>query len=120
MEIDSVPETVTDCNCSLCHRKGALWAYYRPDQVRVVGETVVYIQGDRTLSTHHCPICGCTTHWQSLLPELQRMGVNARLMAPQVLAGVRVRKLDGAGDWEVLGEYSFGDLPMGPAAGTPG
>jgi len=30
------------------------------------------------------------------------------LMPPQVLAGVHVCKLDGAGEWAVLGEYRLG------------
>lgn len=110
-EVDQPPKAVTDCNCSLCRRLGGLWAYYHPDQVRVTGQTVAYVQGDRTLQTHHCPSCGCTTHWQGLDANSTRMGVNTRLMAPQVLAGVTVRKLDGADTWEVLGEYTFGALP---------
>jgi hypothetical protein len=32
------------------------------------------------------------------------MGVNARLMAPEVLATARVRKLDGATSWKYLDE----------------
>ena len=115
MQIEQAPEVVTDCNCSLCHRVGGLWGYYRPEQVRVVGETVAYVQGDRTLETHHCPTCGCTTHWRGVDRKSDRMGVNTRMMPPQVLVGVRVRKLDGAGDWAVLGEYLFGDLPTAPA-----
>jgi len=39
------------------------------------------------------------------------MGVNVRLMPPQVLTGVRVRELDGANTWEVLDEYRFGAPP---------
>ncbi len=107
-EVDHAPETLTDCNCSLCRRVGGLWAYYHPDRVRVTGETVAYVQGDRTLATHHCPRCGCTTHWQSLDAQYERMGVNARMMPPQVLAGLRVLRLDGAGEWAVLGEYRLG------------
>jgi hypothetical protein len=103
IEVDDAPELVTDCNCSLCHRKGALWAYYHPTKVRhVAGETVAYVQGDRALETHRCPRCGCTTHWTSIDPKYERMGVNSRLMPPQVLAGMRVKRFDGAGDWEIL------------------
>jgi len=62
LEVDDTPETVTDCNCSLCRRLGGLWAYYHPDQVRrVAGETVAYVQGDRT------------THWHSLDANYERM-----------------------------------------------
>ena len=31
-----------------------------------------------------------------------RMGVNARLMDPEVVAGARVRHLDGADTWKYL------------------
>ena len=36
LEIDSPPEEVTECNCSMCRRYGVLWAYYSPRQVRVL------------------------------------------------------------------------------------
>jgi hypothetical protein len=54
LEIQSAREEVNDCNCSICRRYGALWAYYR-------------------------------------------MGVNARLMAHEILAAARLRRSDGAG-----------------------
>ena len=46
----------------------------------------------------HCQVCGCTTHW-SPLPHVDqtRMGVNGRLFDPEVLAGARIRHLDGGG-----------------------
>ena len=112
-EIEQAPDQVTDCTCSLCHKLGVLWAYYQQPQVRMAGETVAYVQGDRTLSSHHCPTCGCTTHWRALDPNSQRMAVNARLMAAELLAGMRVKKLDGAHDFGTLGHYIFGTLPTG-------
>jgi hypothetical protein len=33
LEIQSAPNGVTDCNCSICRRYGVLWAYYEPAQV---------------------------------------------------------------------------------------
>ncbi|MBP7649850.1 MAG: GFA family protein [Phenylobacterium sp.] len=112
-EVDTAPTQVTDCNCSLCHRLGVLWAYYQQPQVRVTGATVAYLQGDRTLTSHHCPTCGCTTHWASVDPAYGRMAVNARLMAPELLEGLPVKRLDGAHDFKVLGVYAFGTLPTG-------
>jgi len=99
LEIESPPTTVTDCNCSVCRRYGVLWAYYSPHQVRIVSgstDTDVYVWGDRNIGFHRCKVCGCVTHWASLDPSRDRMGINARLMEPAVLAGVRVRQLDGA------------------------
>lgn len=111
-EVDEAPSEVTDCNCSLCHKHGALWAYYEQG-VAIHGETVAYLQGDRTLTTHHCPTCGCITHWKAVDPAYLRMGVNSRLMPPAVLEGMRVKRLDGAHDFATLGHYVFGTLPTG-------
>ena len=105
LEIAEAPAEVTDCNCSICRRLGALWAYYQPGDVAVIAApeaTGAYVWGDRMLARHFCRVCGCTTHWQALDPKADRMGVNARLMAPQDLKGARVRKFDGADTWTVL------------------
>jgi len=36
LEIDAPPSEVTECNCSICRRYGVLWAYYTPEQVRLL------------------------------------------------------------------------------------
>ena len=69
MEIGVAPDTVTDCACSICRRKGALWAYYSPRQVRILppsGATTVYMWADRELEFHSCKICACSTHWAAV------------------------------------------------------
>lgn len=103
--VPTAPDELKDCNCSLCRRLGGLWAYYDPADVEIEGEetaTVAYIQGDRSLATHHCATCGCLTHWRALDPEYRRMGINTRLMDPSVTATLRVRRFDGADTWEFL------------------
>ena len=100
LRIDVAPTEVTDCNCSICRRYGTLWAYYEPRQVHVTGGgTETYIWNDRTLEFHRCAACGCVTHWAPVDKTRQRMGVNVRMMEPQVLAKARVRRLDGADTW---------------------
>ena len=96
LEIAAAPQTVTDCNCSICRRMGVLWAYYTPQQVRIAGATDTYIWNDRWLYFHRCKVCGNVTHWAAVDKAADRMGVNARLMDPAVLAAARVRVLDGA------------------------
>jgi hypothetical protein len=106
IQIAKAPETVTDCNCSICRRLGALWAYYNPAQVRLATPDAAigaYAWGERLLAFHHCQVCGCTTHW-SPLTDVGRMGVNARLFPPDILAAARVRHLDGADTWTFLNE----------------
>lgn len=104
VRIARAPTEVTSCNCSICHRLGTLWAYYAPADVDVTGATATYQWGDRTIDFHRCATCGCTTHWSPLANRAQdRMGINARLLAPDVLAAARVRRLDGASDdWKYL------------------
>jgi len=107
LEITTAPETVTDCNCSICRRYGALWAYYSPRQVGIAATgsaTEIYMWNDRSIEFHRCKICGCITHWAAVDKRSDRMGVNARLMDPDVLGAVRVRKLDGAVSWKYLDE----------------
>jgi len=110
------PDTLTDCNCSICRRLGSLWAYYAPADVEITaadGATGAYAWGDRSLAFHHCTTCGCTTHWAGIDPsgaihpagidpKSGRMGVNARLLAPADRAAAKVRKFDGADTWRFL------------------
>ncbi len=104
IEIDRAPADVTSCNCTICHRLGVLWAYYRPAEVRIHGSTSTYRRGDKTIDFHHCATCGCTTHWAPIEGrDLDRMGINARLLEPDVLGAARVRRLDGRSDnWKYL------------------
>jgi hypothetical protein len=98
------PQSVTDCNCSICRRLGVLWAYYDPADVTFTAGTDAtgeYRPAD-AIDFHHCRFCGCTTHWRAVDPGRARVGVNARLLSPEVLAATRVRHLDGADTWEYL------------------
>lgn len=75
------PEWLGSCNCSICRRTAWLVAYYPDDgQVRVEGRTVPYIWGDRMIALHHCPVCGCGTHWDTTGESHGKVGVNARLL----------------------------------------
>lgn len=100
LEVDAAPAEVTECNCSICRRYGVLWAYFATEQVRVQppgAATDTYSWDDASIVFHRCPTCGCVSHWAPVDPARGRMGVNARLMPREVLAGARVRHLDGAG-----------------------
>lgn len=104
--VPAAPEWLTECNCSLCRRLGALWAYYDPTAVTIEapgGATLAYVQGDRTLAVHTCKTCGCTAYWAPLGDDCrERMAVNFRLCEPRDLAGITVRHFDGADSWKYL------------------
>ena len=105
LQFEAALHEVTDCNCSICRRYGALWAYFPPEFVRIVPPDAVtdtYIWGDKSIEFHRCRNCGCVTHWRALDKTVARMGVNARLMPPAILAQARTRRLDGADSWKVI------------------
>lgn len=95
--IPRAPETLTNCDCSICRRYGTLWAYYRQCEVVVAGATTSYAWGVKTLRFVRCAACGCVTHWEpSSARRDDRIGVNARLFEPGQLGAPRIRRLDGA------------------------
>lgn len=100
--VPRVPEALTSCNCSICRRLGTIMAYYRLGEVTIEGETDTYVWGDRMIAFHRCRVCGCATHWWPIESTRDRMGVNARLLPPEDLAGSRIRRFDGAETWEYL------------------
>ncbi len=59
--LDALPESVTACNCTICRRYGALWAYgFIGKDVAISGQTTTYRRADGTqLQFHFCATCGC-------------------------------------------------------------
>jgi hypothetical protein len=105
IEVPRKPRTLTDCNCSICRRTGARWAYYQAANVRIQGardSMSSYLWGERRIRFVRCKTCGCLMHWQAAKNPGGRMGVNMRNVDPQELKGVRVRHLDGARTWKFL------------------
>lgn len=105
-ELRETPQWLVECNCSLCSRIGAKWAHSEIQNIRLhyqEGSTVAYSRGDKTLAVHSCNHCGCTTHWENLMPEkYNRMAVNFRMCADEDLSQFRIRQFDGADTWEFL------------------
>jgi hypothetical protein len=102
IEVDAKPASLTECNCSICHRYGARWAYYTRDSARVAGTGAItaYLCNDRVIEFYHCNTCGCLTHYEDVEKSLtSRIAVNARMMAPAEWADVPIRLLDGAATW---------------------
>lgn len=98
------PEYVVSCNCSICRRYAALWAYSPPQKVRLdapQGSTRAYSWGDREIAFHTCAHCGVTTHYASLVDD--RIAVNLRCADdPREVTALRLRHFDGADSWEFL------------------
>ena len=107
ISIPQKPRSVTDCNCSICRRYSPLWAYYPAPKVSIRGGRAAlssYSWGTRGIRFMRCAKCGCMTHWEATKqPRSSRMGVNTRnVVDPDILEGVRIRRLDGARTWKFL------------------
>jgi hypothetical protein len=97
-EVSEPPAEMTRCTCSLCSKRGALWAYYTPAQFRLTSppeNVATYLWGSRTVKHHFCASCGCGTYsespdWSSGKPDFDN---------PKVAVAVRrFRSRRGAGD----------------------
>ena len=106
IEMSRKPRTVTRCTCSICRRYAAQWAYCTRKSARVIaapGATTAYLWNDRVIEFHHCNTCGCLTHYEDAdKSEGGRIAVNTRMMAPDDIAGLRIRTFDGAETWKYL------------------
>ncbi|HEU4694543.1 MAG TPA: hypothetical protein VFS23_39520 [Vicinamibacterales bacterium] len=103
IHVGRAPRTVTSCNCSICRRYGALWAYCSPASVRIEaprGGLARYAWRHKVRTYFRCKRCGCVTHYKY---RKQGRGypvaVNATNFEPAVLKAARVRMLDGASSW---------------------
>ena len=103
IHVKRAPRTVTRCNCSLCRRYGALWAYYGAGAVAIEapqGSLASYSWRRRVRAYFRCRRCGCVTHYKYRRKwGSGTVGVNAANFEPEVLERVRIRRLDGARTW---------------------
>ena len=85
----NLPQTVTRCSCSICSKRGALYAYYSPEQFSVTSHADrVYRWNSQLVSSHFCSECGCATYNESPAfagdgswdPKKRVIAVNARLL----------------------------------------
>ena len=105
LDVPEPPPFLVLCNCSICRRNGALWAFYEADAMRIEGRehAVAYVFGPKTIRTMHCGRCGCVTHWEPLVEKPgMKFGVNMRNFEPEQVGDARLRRFDGAVSWSYL------------------
>jgi hypothetical protein len=99
-------ESVTACNCTVCRRYGALWAYGREGiEIVVSGPAATYTRG-KAVGFDFCPTCGCLTHYHVLYLDddgSRKMAVNVRMSEdPAAVADLPIDHFDGLERWEDL------------------
>src|SRR5262245_40357036 len=106
IRVVQLPRTLTRCNCSICRRYGALWAYYKPTSVQIdapKGGLAKYSWNRRIREHHRCKWCGCVTHYTYRTRRLRgTIAVNACNFELAAIAHARVRHMDGAATGKYL------------------
>jgi hypothetical protein len=97
LSVPRLPANVTECRCSICRRYGALWAYYKVEDVRIAGPTDLYVWGRGHIAFHRCANCGCVVAWTPR-GDYPECGVNARMLEALDLDKVRVTVEDDASE----------------------
>ena len=99
IRLPRTPDSVTQCNCSLCTKTGFRGVYFSSEDLTIEGEFDSYVRSDLKqpfLANYRCKTCGILTHWTPLTePPHERVGVNARLIDESELEGVPVKLVDG-------------------------
>lgn len=114
LEMQRRPKLLTQCNCSLCRRYGALWAYFQRKSIKIAAPGNVlkshsksYSWGRQRFEFFHCEECGCVTHYERTKRRADgsdMAAVNMRnIDDPGLIADLPIRLLDGASSWKELG-----------------
>lgn len=100
-------ESVTACNCTLCSRYGALWAYgHVGEDVSVSGPTKGYERGSKINKYNFCVVCGCVAYYLANKPNekgFHRVAVNTRLATdPKKIQHLLIDHFEGFDTFEDL------------------
>ena len=103
-----LPSSMTSCNCSICNRLGALWAYYDLGNVEIISgdePKSTYSWGEKTITYHRCGKCGCTTHYTAIESDgSELVAINCRMAPLPKIRNIPVRPFDGLDAWKYMDE----------------
>jgi hypothetical protein len=108
------PDFINECNCTLCGKTGACWAYFQPSDIVIEGTTKGYSRGDKedpAAEVQFCANCGSTTHFILTASAISKfgnvqLGVNMRLADEKDLAGIELRYPNGRA-WPGHGGFDY-------------
>jgi hypothetical protein len=114
IRLEKRPAFINECNCLLCSKTGARWAYFHPSEVRVEGVSLSYCREDKddpAARIHFCGACGSTTYFTLTASAVAKfgnvqMGVNMRLADESELRGIELRYPDGRA-WPGTGDFGY-------------
>ena len=100
-EIDVEIDTVIDCNCSICAKKGFLHLIVDPSQVRMLSPAdavSLYQFNTKTAKHYFCPVCGISAYY---IPRSHpdKIDVNVRCLEGVELESLTIVPFNGR-EWE--------------------
>ena len=114
------PTEAKRCNCTFCHRLGALWAYFPPEAVTITAHPdAIYAPGSGLNAHHFCGRCGnhlygLSPDWGSVynmdgtpkagftadsIPETRILAVNLNMVDDLDVSGLTIKEMDGRNNW---------------------
>jgi hypothetical protein len=97
-EIEGELTKVTECNCSICSRKGALLWGVSPDRFRLLTlpeKMATYTFGENTIKHRFCPACGIHPFAEGIRSGSPMVMVNVRCLEGVELTSLPVKHFDG-------------------------
>jgi hypothetical protein len=97
--VDGELTGVTECNCSICARKGALHWFVARDQLRLLTpdeNLATYTFNKHVIRHRFCPQCGIHTFGEGIALSGEHMAaINVRCLDDVDIAALSVRQYDG-------------------------
>ncbi len=100
-EVDGRPDRVSECNCSICTKKGYLHWIVPRENFRLLTpmeNLATYTFNTRTAKHHFCPVCGVASFYIAR-SDPDKIDVNARCLDGIELAKLEIDRFDGR-NWE--------------------
>lgn len=98
-EVDLDLSRVLACNCSICTKTGALWAFTPATSLRLQkgSDTLASYQfGQKRLNHRHCSVCGVETFAEAKMPDgTDSRGINVRTLDGVDMDTLNLKKYDG-------------------------
>ena len=102
-EIEAEIDRVTECNCSICSKKGILHLRVSPDRFHLISgdeHLGTYRFGTRLAKHHFCTVCGIHTFTRPrAAPDLYTVNVRCLEGVDPATLGDRIKSFDGR-NWE--------------------
>ena len=91
--------SVIDCNCSICSKRGALWAFAKAPQFKLLkGADAMSDYQFNKKKLHHlfCPTCGIGSYSTGRSPDGEATyAINVRCLDDVDVAAIKAKPFDG-------------------------